>query len=205
MPDFAADAERSRSAKIALRGRLLAARRSLTVSDRAAAAAAVQAHILALVRDISPSTIAAYAPVGTEPGGADLPAVLSRAARVLLPVLLDGGDLDWAAYDGSLLRGPRGLVEPAGPRLGVDAVLSAGLVIVPALAIDPAGMRLGRGGGSYDRVLARLAAGDVMAVALLHDGELVPSVPAEPHDRPVRAAITPSGGVTLSRRPEWTN
>jgi 5-formyltetrahydrofolate cyclo-ligase len=66
-------------------------------------------------------------------------------------------------------------------------------VVVPALAVDRRGVRLGRGGGSYDRALARLAAG-ATAVALLHDGELLDALPAEAHDRAVTAAVTPSGG-----------
>jgi 5-formyltetrahydrofolate cyclo-ligase len=208
MPDFASDAERSRSAKLALRDRLLAARRSMTASDRRSASASLQVALLALVRAEQPSTIAAYVPVGSEPGGADLPSVLASAGRLLLPVLLDDHDLDWAAYRGSLSAGPRGLLQPTGERLGVDAVREASLVVVPAVAVDRSGVRLGRGGGSYDRVLARLdrlqTAGGVMTVALLYDGELVEAVPAEPHDRTVRAAITPSGGLTLSRSSEWT-
>jgi 5-formyltetrahydrofolate cyclo-ligase len=155
------------------------------------------------VRRIRPSTLAAYVPVGAEPGGPDLPAVLAPAGRLLLPVLLPDGDLDWATYDGSLTAGPRGLLQPPGARLGVDAVRDATLVVVPALAVDRSGMRLGRGGGSYDRVLARLAAG-TLVVALLNDGELLDAVPAEAHDRPVGAAITPSGGLTLSPGYEWT-
>jgi 5-formyltetrahydrofolate cyclo-ligase len=202
VPDFAADAERSRLAKVALRDRLIASRQSMTAADHHLAAAAVQATLLSLVRELRPATIAAYVPVGSEPGG-DLPSALSPHARLLLPVLLADGDLDWVAFDGHLRPGPRGLLEPAGPRLGVDAVRSATLVVVPALAVDRAGVRLGRGGGSYDRVLRRL--GDSMTVALLHDGELVESVPAEPHDREVRAAITPSGGLALSKSPGWTN
>jgi 5-formyltetrahydrofolate cyclo-ligase len=122
---------------------------------------------------------------------------------VLLPVLLPDGDLDWAVFAGALAAGPRGLLQPPGPRLGVDAVRNAALVVVPALAVDRSGMRLGRGGGSYDRVLARLAV-DVVTVALLNDGELLDAVPAEAHDRPVRAVITPSGGLTLSPGAEWT-
>jgi 5-formyltetrahydrofolate cyclo-ligase len=199
MPEFASDAEKSRSAKIAMRDRLLAARRSMTVSDRQSASASLQAALLALVRAQQPSTIAGYVPVGSEPGGSDLPAVLaSTGCRLLLPVLLDSGDLDWAAYAGSFSAGPRGLRQPTGERLGVDAVREASLVIVPALAVDRSGIRLGRGGGSYDRVLARLDP-VTLTVALLYDGELVEAVPAEPHDRTVQAAITPTGGLTLSR------
>jgi 5-formyltetrahydrofolate cyclo-ligase len=207
MPDFASDAENIRSAKFALRNQLIAARSLLTSRKRRSAAVEVQAATTSLVREIRPSTIAAYVPVGTEPGGPDLPEVLARElppdGRLLLPLLLDDGDLDWARYDGSLVAGRGGLREPGGDRLGVDAVRSADLVIVPALAIDRQGIRLGRGGGSYDRALARISAS--WTVALLHDGELIEHVPAEPHDRPVRAAITPSGGLTLSRGPEWTN
>jgi 5-formyltetrahydrofolate cyclo-ligase len=174
----------------------------MTAAHHRSAAEAVQATLLALVRRLRPVTIAAYVPVDAEPGG-DLPSVLAPHARLLLPVLLADGELDWVAFDGALRPGLRGLLEPAGPRLGVDAVRSATLVVVPALAVDRAGVRLGRGGGSYDRALGRLA--DPMTVALLHDGELVESVPAEPHDRMVRATITPGGGLALSQGPEWTN
>jgi 5-formyltetrahydrofolate cyclo-ligase len=209
MPDFSTDAERSQQAKTALRSQLLASRRSRTTPDRRAAAAAIHSALQALVRQRHPSTIAAYVPIGSEPGG-DLPSMLSPLSRVLLPVLLPDGDLDWAAYDGTLQPGARGLLEPVGPRLGVDAVVDADLVIVPALAVDATGLRLGRGGGSYDRVLDRLArpspaipdergalVAGPMTVALLFDGELVESVPAEPHDGRVHAVITPSGGLTL--------
>ncbi|GIM96033.1 hypothetical protein Ato02nite_078260 [Paractinoplanes toevensis] len=145
-------------------------------------------------------------PVGTEPGGADLPAVLAAHARVLLPVLLPDNDLDWVAYSGpaSLAPGPRGLREPTGPHLGVTAIAGADLILVPGLAVDRRGMRLGRGGGSYDRALSRVSGGRTIVIALLHDGELVDEVPTEPHDRPVDAAITPHGVVGLSRAAEWT-
>ncbi|MBM0260688.1 5-formyltetrahydrofolate cyclo-ligase, partial [Micromonospora sp. 4G55] len=88
-----------------------------------------------------------------------------------------------------------------GPRLGRAAIGEAELVVVPALAVDHRGLRLGRGGGSYDRALARVP-GRVLIVALLHDGELVEALPAQPHDRPVHAVITPSGGLrTLTDAP----
>src|SRR5690349_7171995 len=122
MSDSTGDA---RTDKITLRGRLLTQRRS--------SAAVLQDQILALVRRLAPATIAAYVPVGSEPGGADLPSVLAAHARVLLPLLQPSGDLDWAAFDGSLTAGPRGLREPDGPRLGPAAVISADLVLVPAL------------------------------------------------------------------------
>jgi 5-formyltetrahydrofolate cyclo-ligase len=200
MPDLTGDVERSRAAKIALRAQLITERRMLTPRDRSRAASQLQDQILDFVRREHPSTIAAYVPIGPEPGGADLPAVLAAHARVLLPVLLPSRDLDWAEFSGSLLPGPLSLLEPPGRRLGVSAVASADLVLVPALAVSRAGIRMGRGGGSYDRALARLPrSAPPPVLALLHDGELLDAVPAEPHDRVVHGVITPSGGLRLSR------
>jgi 5-formyltetrahydrofolate cyclo-ligase len=113
---------------------------------------------------------------------------------VLLPVLADDGDLDWAPHDPAvaLVRSARGLLEPAGGRRGRAALAGCDLVLVPALAVDVAGRRLGRGGGSYDRALPRARG---LVVALLHDDELLDAVPAEPHDVPVGGVVTPSSGL----------
>ncbi|SCG43842.1 5-formyltetrahydrofolate cyclo-ligase [Micromonospora inositola] len=207
MPEFADEADVAHEAKRETRVALLARRRSLTGAQRAEAAARVQAELISLVRRLRPARMTAYVPVGSEPGGPDLPAVLRAAlepaAELLLPVLRDDLDLDWAAYTApaALVSAGRGLREPVGPRLGRSAVADAGLVIVPALAVDHRGLRLGRGGGSYDRALARVPVTTV-TVALLHDGELVESVPAQPHDRPVRAVVTPAEGLrTLAEAP----
>jgi 5-formyltetrahydrofolate cyclo-ligase len=142
--------------------------------------------------------VAAYVSVGREPGTLPLlDALHARGVRVLLPVLLPDDDLDWAEYGGpdALVPAGRGLREPAGPRLGPEAVTGVDAVLLPGLAVDFGGMRLGRGGGSYDRVLARLAAAGVRPalLVLLYDGEVVPYLPREPHDRAVDAAVTPSG------------
>lgn len=206
MPDLTGDGEGSPAAKIALRSRLITARREAPADTRRTANHQLQRQILACVRREHPPAIAAYVPVGTEPGGPDLPEVLAAHAHLLLPVLLSDGDLDWVTYTGpsSLVAGPRGLREPAGPRLGVDAVTRASLILTPALAVDRSGRRLGKGGGSYDRALARLAPRRPVIAALLYDDELVDELPAEPHDRPVDAVITPSGCVRLSRAAEWT-
>ena len=87
--------------------------------------------------------------------------------RVILPVLLPDGDLDWAVYagDDSLAPARLGLLEPTGPRLGVDAVATADVVLVPGLAVSTTGDRLGRGGGSYDRALGRVPVGTFTCVA----------------------------------------
>jgi 5-formyltetrahydrofolate cyclo-ligase len=159
--------------------------------ERALAGPALVTAVTALLPVGGP--VAAYASIGTEPGTRGLLAALHGAGRVvLLPVLLPDGDLDWAPYDGRLLAGPRGLLQPAGPPLGPGAVADCPLVVVPALAVDRTGTRLGRGGGSYDRALART---DGLVVAALHRGEILDHLPAEPHDRPVHAAVAPDTGL----------
>jgi 5-formyltetrahydrofolate cyclo-ligase len=174
----------------------------MTEADQRSAARRLHDHVLDHVRRVQPSVIAAYVPVGREPGSRELLAELSGLSRLIVPVLLPDNDLDWAEY-GSLEQARRGLLEPTGPRLGVSAVTSASLVLVPALAVDSRGNRMGRGGGSYDRALARLdPVPPPLVVALLHDGELVDAVPAEPHDRPVHGVITPSAGLIPTS--EWT-
>ncbi|MFD4336843.1 5-formyltetrahydrofolate cyclo-ligase [Streptomyces anulatus] len=186
------------SAKSSLRRELLAARALLTKEDAVRTAAVLAEAALRLPELADARTVAAYVSVGREPGTrALLEALRGRGVRVLLPVLLADNDLDWAAYEGPerLLPAGRGLLEPDGPRLGPAAVLDADAVLLPGLAVDGAGMRLGRGGGSYDRVLARLTAAGAhpSLVVLLYDDEVVARVPSEPHDHPVDAVVTPAG------------
>ncbi|MFI9161695.1 5-formyltetrahydrofolate cyclo-ligase [Kitasatospora aureofaciens] len=183
-----------------LRTRLLTRRRALTAEGRAEAADALAGHAWELAAP--GSTVAAYVSVGAEPGTRPLlDALRESGVRVLLPVLLPDNDLDWAEYAGpqALVPAGRGLLEPVGPRLGPEAVTGASVVLLPGLAVDRGGLRLGRGGGSYDRVLARLGRAGVRPVlaVLLYEHELLERVPAEPHDLPVDLAITPSGVRTL--------
>ncbi|MFF5938395.1 5-formyltetrahydrofolate cyclo-ligase [Streptomyces sp. NPDC012508] len=184
--------------KAALRRQLLAARARLTSHDVEAAGERLARGARDLAELAEASTVAAYVSVGREPGTrALLDALRANGARVLLPVLLPDNDLDWAAYEGAerLAKAGRGLLEPTGPRLGPDAVCAADVVLLPGLAVDGRGMRLGRGGGSYDRVLARLAraGADPALVVLLYANEVVARVPEEPHDHPVHAVVTPEG------------
>ncbi|MDT0573748.1 5-formyltetrahydrofolate cyclo-ligase [Streptomyces sp. DSM 3412] len=185
-----------------LRRELLLMRSGLTPDDVRETTGALAGRALDLPELAHARTVAAYVSVGSEPGTlALLDALRARGVRVLLPVLLPDNDLDWGVYEGeaSLARVRHGgrmeLLEPAGGRLGPDAVTTADVVLLPGLAVDARGMRLGRGGGSYDRVLARLdrAGADPALVVLLYDTEVVDRVPEEEHDRPVHAVVTPSG------------
>jgi len=180
----------------------------LTPDDVRESAQALARRALELPELARAGTVAAYVSVGSEPGTlALLDALRARGVRVLLPALLPDNDLDWGAYTGrdDLVRvrhgGKMALFEPAVPHLGPDAVTEADAVLLPGLAVDARGMRLGRGGGSYDRVLARLESVGVhpALVVLLYDTEVVARVPEEPHDRPVDAVVTPSGVRRLPR------
>lgn len=183
-------------AKIALRDQLLTTRRRRSLSEVGEAARALADLVTALAEVRRAARVAAYVSLGTEPGtGLLLEALATRgpaAPSVLLPVLRPDDDLDWALYEGPRALAPaaRGLLEPTGPRLGVEAVASADVVLVPALALSSSGMRMGRGGGSYDRALARVPLG-TLTCALVYDDELDQPVPVEPHDRAVGAACTP--------------
>lgn len=194
------------ASKRALRRRLLTVRARLTADDIEAARTSLACRALELPELAGAATVAAYVSMGSEPGTHALrEALRARGVRVLLPVLLEDNDLDWGEDEGPgrLVPARHGLQEPAGPRLGPEAVTRADVVLLPGLAVDRRGMRLGRGGGSYDRVLARLAraGADPALVVLLYDGELLDEVPEEGHDRPVHAAVTPSGVHRFTPRP----
>jgi 5-formyltetrahydrofolate cyclo-ligase len=190
-----------RSRKMALRRQLLTSRNNINHPERDASAHSLRDMVLSLPEIQMAGTVAAYVSVGSEPGTRGLIfALWKRGTYVLLPLLRADNDLDWASYEGpdSLGPGPRGLLEPTEPPRGVPAITSADLVIVPALAVDRGGMRLGRGGGSYDRALARVGPA-IPTIALIYDDELLDEVPAGPLDQPVRMVARPGEGITRLR------
>ena len=180
------------SAKLALRDQLVTARGRLPLAEIAARAHAMSDLLLAAPEVRRAATVAAYVSVGREPGtGVLLDALVAAGKRVVLPLLQPDNDLDWATYSGAdgLVPAGRGLLEPNGPSLGPEAIATADVVIVPGLAVDRTGLRLGRGGGSYDRALGRVPVGTLTCV-VLNDDELLDEVPAAAHDRRVTAAVT---------------
>jgi 5-formyltetrahydrofolate cyclo-ligase len=187
------------TSKAALREKLLAARRGVPHEVRAAEARLLDQQLELIVP--RGSTVCAYVPVGTEPGSIDtLDTLLRRSVRVLLPAVRTAADdtplpLRWGEYrPGALTRERWGLLEPPEPLLPPSALAEADLVLVPTLAVDRSGVRLGRGSGFYDRSLggrnphARL-------IAIVRDDEVLDELPTEPHDVRMTDALTPRGGL----------
>lgn len=194
MPAFDPVTERagSRIAKDALRAMVRSQRAA--IADRAANDAARTELLLSALGDWRPACVAAYVSTSDEPGTADLLDALAAWATVLLPVLSPTAagprrDPDWATYEGRerLRPGLWGIGEPTSASLGAEAVNRADLVFLPGLAATPAGDRLGTGGGWYDRALSSVTAPRWL---LLHDDEVLESVPVDPWDLPVSVIVT---------------
>lgn len=160
--------------KAAARRVAWARRTRISAAERVDAGSRLAEALLSLVTGAR--RVAAYDALADEPPTA---ALLAARRDVLLPVLLPDGDLDWQ-------------IGLAGPTTGIEAIADCDLILVPAVAVDRTGVRLGRGGGSYDRALSRATG---LIIALLYDDELVDRLPRESHDRTVDAVATPRDGV----------
>ncbi len=183
-----------------LRAELLQRRRDMDADVRAEAAEAIALHLLAAPVLSSSRRIACYLSMETEPGtGPLLTALMERGSEVIVPWSLPDGTLDWVIHDPAAPTTVTalGVCEPQGDRLGSSAIDECALVIVPALAVDLAGHRLGRGAGYYDRALAG-STRPTCAVVFTH--ELLESVPHEPHDIAVSMAVTPDGIFRIPQR-----
>jgi 5-formyltetrahydrofolate cyclo-ligase len=184
-------------AKQLLRSRHISARAARSRAELAAAEARLAEHGLGAWGRAS--RVVAYAAVGDEPPThALLDQLRAAGVTVVLPVIAGTG-LDWAPYEDwdRLAAGPFRLLQPGGPALTDDVLATADVVLVPALAVDSQGNRLGRGRGYYDRALTGVEPERVVAVVF--DDEVVDAVPHQPHDRPVGGVLTPSGVRRLGR------
>jgi 5-formyltetrahydrofolate cyclo-ligase len=175
-----------------LRNKHIAYRRSLRPTKATLDTKLVE-HILACMDAFGArgQAVAAYNPLPSEPGPGDLAARLAEVASpVWLPITLSDGVLAWAEASANTTPGALGVAEPGGARFNSNVLRSCKLILAPALAVDTSGMRLGKGAGYYDRALHGL---DTPVAAVVFAEELVDHVPAEPHDVPVDAVITPEG------------
>jgi 5-formyltetrahydrofolate cyclo-ligase len=168
--------------KASLRQQLAARRQALSDDQIEAARGAIRAAVLQVCGRSTWRRIAAYVPLKSEPGSLELLAELaSRGVEVLVPIVRTDHDLEWTVWDQNGTH----------PPLGVEAVATADAVLVPALSVALDGTRLGRGGGSYDRALARVSG--VPIAALVYSDELVGRLPSDEWDQRVTAAVTPEG------------
>jgi len=185
--------------KAALRSLIRHSRAARAEADREHATGGLAARALPLIADCE--FIACYASTASEPGTAALiDLALQRGIRVQLP-RVNGELLDWVEVDDTtnLATGAFGIPEPVGPAMN-DALDQCDAVTLPALAISRGGIRLGQGGGFYDRALAELPTrelGGPARIALVFDDELRDDVPSEEHDAHVDYVVTPERVVTF--------
>ena len=141
------------------------------------------------------STLAAFLPLPTEPPL--LPALIRAVAegyRVLVPVVRPRRQLAWVEWQPQVEHtvNALGIVEPIGERHGAEAFIQADLRLVPALAYDLAGRRLGQGGGYYDRLFAQLGplAQAPSTVGVVFEREILDGLPADSWDATLRFVAT---------------
>jgi 5-formyltetrahydrofolate cyclo-ligase len=186
--------ERDEAAAKAELRRLQAARRGPAGPGAASGATEpgqeIARRVLSLPEVAGAARVAAFVGLPGEPSTLPLlEALRSRGVGVLLPAVRDDLDLDFREYTGSLVPGALGTREPP-PAAAVD-LATADAVLIPAVAVDALGRRLGRGGGSYDRALRR-ARHDAALVAVVDDHALVAAVPVSAHDLYVSVIVTPT-------------
>ena len=139
-------------------------------------------QLAAIVSSTGVKTIASYVPLANEPDVTEFNRLAAQSANLVLPRII-GDSLEFAS--GEQVRGPLGIYEPTGE---VVELASIGLMILPALAVDEMGNRLGKGKGFYDRVLGSFKG---LSVAVVFESEVIEAVPSEPHDQRVAMIATP--------------
>lgn len=176
------------SEKAALRKTLLAERSRQRASDLAEKFCA---NAKALLDEVSANLVASYHPLSGEPNLTRLNEQLMREGRLVLPAIM-GETLVWR-FPERLEPGPFGTTVPIGEELELGAI---DLMLVPAVAIDHAGYRLGRGGGFYDRTLAARAGltpskevTPILFGVVYHD-EFLSELPHLPHDVRMHGVVT---------------
>ncbi len=175
--------------KALLRRRIRAARAVQAPHVRTEAGHAFAHGVLEVINALRPTCIATYFSTASEPSTDELLNELwSREIHVLTP-RVDGHDLLWidTERDTPTQIGAFGIREA----LGSDIVelSDAQVIVLPALAIDPMGHRLGQGGGFYDRALAKFSSPPLL-IAVVHDDEDLLEIPVESHDARVDVVVT---------------
>ncbi len=172
-----------------LRAQMRNRARSVALDQRAVDSAQVAARVAAIIGEILPAAALGFIPLPSEPAWLEHPAI--DPLKFAFPRVTAGGVefFRLSAWD-ALVVGPVGTKEPAPiPELAVE-IRDADLILVPGLAFDRAGRRLGRGRGYYDQVLTQ-AAPQCLKVGIAFDWQIVDEIPVEAHDRTVDLVVTP--------------
>lgn len=183
--------------KAALRKEMQERRAAMSAADRAHAAGAVATHaeaLLGLVPGIAAPVVSTYWAIGPEIDAVSLEAaIVARGGKLCLPVMVGKGkplEFRRYAHGDTLNHRMWGIHEP----LPTAGVVDPDLLLVPSLAIDRAGHRLGYGGGFYDRTLTGLRARrKIVAVAICYDEQVIDAVPHMHYDASVDWIVTPLG------------
>ena len=190
------------AAKRELGARILRDRDATPAEDRATASASIAASLLMREDFASSKTVLLTLPFGSEwDTRALLAAALARAKTVALPrVNLATRMLDICAItrlEHDAVPGYRGIPEPCAHCALLD-VATIDWVLVPGVAFDADGRRVGYGGGYYDRLLPLLRA-DAHRIAGAFELQLVERVPAASHDVAVEAIVTEARSISIAR------
>ncbi len=145
------------------------------------------------------SPVAGYWPVGGEIDGRPLLAALAKAGRtVALPRMeTRNGPARFLAWRGDEILSADAFGVPSPPATGAD--LSPRLFLIPLLAFDRAGGRLGQGGGHYDRIISLHRAHGAVAVGLAYAEQEMGVAPTGPHDAHLDWIITPKEAIRCGR------
>ena len=172
-------------AKAQLRSKILASRVRRESSNQA-----FTANLLELVSQLDAQSVATYLSFGTEPATTDfIDSLLDDGIEVLVPKVLPDETLAWFKWDGvSEITSNLGMKEPDENKLLAVSVEQAELLLIPALAVDRMGNRLGRGKGYFDRELSVLSGSKVYAVCF--EDEFLETLPSEAHDQRVSGVVT---------------
>lgn len=194
-PPTQAEADALARRKAALRQDLLARRTALSPEEHAAASLAAQRRVLELPQWREARDVACYCPFRGEMAVDLLLAdAWERGVRVLLPRCRpeEPGAMEFAcaACAADLHPGAFSILEPHPDRCPALTQCAPDLAILPAVAFDRQGYRLGYGGGYYDRLLAGEAFRPRLVLGICFDLQLVDVLPREPWDRPVHGVVT---------------
>jgi 5-formyltetrahydrofolate cyclo-ligase len=185
------------NSKTELRARVLARRDALSDGERRNSAARITRSVISMLPPRAQTVVLAYSNFGSEFATADFIAAALAAGHVVALPRVDRVTRTLGLYrvsrpSADLVVGPWGIAEPD-PRLcrPVDAS-SLDFVLVPGVAFDTRGARIGYGGGFYDRLFedCSLQGKRPLKVAPAFACQIVEAVPVEPHDVPVDHVVT---------------